>query len=117
MIEVYDEIIFHECDGYTHRLLNIGYNGLEGKVVYLRHDNDFRCDVYLDKYYSRFGNLVKSDESTTNFKYSKFKGFIIGLAELLDFNENHFNAIGKEGKDNEFSFQIRGLLEVIKRNL
>lgn len=116
MIEVIDEILIPGNPGYTHRLLRIRYNGLEGKVVYLEHDNDFRCDVYLDKYYSHFGNLVNYDELTTNFEYSEFKGFITGLAELLDFNPNHFSAIGKEINCAR-NIRFRELCEIIKRNV
>ena len=116
MIEVIDEILIPGDPGYTHRLLSIRYNGLEGKVIYLRHDNDFRCDVYLDNYYSHFGNLVHIDELYTNFEYSEFKGFITGLAELLDFNPKHFSAIGKEIIC-ERNIRFRELCEIVKRNV
>jgi hypothetical protein len=118
MIEVIDEILIPGDPGYTHRLLNIRYNGLEGTVVYLRHDNDFRCDVYLGEYYSHFGNLANFDELTTNFEYSKFKGFITGLAELLEFNPNHFNAIGiRKEVCYERNIRFRELCEIVKRNV
>ncbi len=118
MIEVIDEVLIPGYPGYTHRLLNIRYNGLEGTVVYLRHDNDFRCDVYLGEYYSHFGNLANFDELTTNFEYSKFKGFITGLAELLEFNPNHFNAIGiRKEVCYERNIRFRELCEIVKRNV
>ena len=116
MIEVIDEVLIPGDPGYIHRLLNIKYNGLEGKVVYLKHDNDFRCDVYLDKYYSHFGNLVNYDELQTNFEYSEFEGFIIGLSELLGFNKKHFCAHGKEIQC-ERSFQFRGFFTPTRRDV
>lgn len=118
MIEIIDEVLIPGDPGYTHRLLNIRYNGLEGTVIYLRHDNDFRCDVYLGEYYSHFGNLANFDELTTNFEYSKFKGFITGLAELLEFNPNHFNAIGiRKEVCYERNIRFRELCEIVKRNV
>ena len=117
MIEVIDEVLIPGDPGYTHRLLCVKYNGLEGKVVYLEHDNDFRCDVYLDKYYNHFGNLVHVDELTTNFKYSEFKGFIAGLAELLGFNEKHFSAIGKEKIQLERSIRYNEIVEIVRRDI
>lgn len=116
MIEVIDEVLIPGDPGYIHRLLNIKYNGLEGKVVYLRHDNDFRCDVYLDKFYSHFGNLVKFDELQTNFEYSVFEGFITGLAELLGFNKIHFETIRKE-ITSESSLQFRGFFTPTRRDI
>ena len=116
MIEVIDEVLIPGDPGYIHRLLNIKYNGLEGKVVYLKHDNDFRCDVYLDKYYSHFGNLASYDELHSNFEYSKFEGFITGLAELLNFNKKYFCANGKERKS-EWSFQLRGFIAPTGRDV
>lgn len=116
MIEVIDEVLIPGDSGYTHRLLNIRYNGLEGKVVYLRHDNDFRCDVYLDKFYSHFGNLVKFEELQTNFEYCVFEGFITGLAELLGFNKIQFETIRKE-IESEHSFQFKGFINPIRRDI
>ena len=116
MIEVIDEILIPGDPGYTHRLLNIRYNGLEGKVVYLRHDNDFRCDVYLDKFYSHFGNLVKFEELQTNFEYCVFEGFITGLAELLGFNKIQFETIRK-AVESEHSFQFKGFFNPIRRDI
>lgn len=116
MIEVIDEVLIPGDPGYIHRLLNIKYDGLEGKVIYLRHDNDFRCDVYLDKFYSHFGNLVKFDEIQTNFEYSVFEGFIIGLSELLGFNKIHFETIRKE-INSESSLQFRGFFTPTRRDV
>lgn len=116
MIEVIDEVLIPGDPGYTHRLLNIKYNGLEGNVVYLRHDNDFRCDVYLDKFYSHFGNLVKFEELQTNFEYCVFEGFITGLAELLGFNKIQFETIRK-GIESEHSFQFKGFINPIRRDI
>ena len=116
MIEVIDEVLIPGDPGYTHRLLNIRYNGLEGKVIYLRHDNDFRCDVYLDKFYSHFGNLVKFEELQTNFEYCVFEGFITGLAELLGFNKLQFESIRKV-VESEHSFQFKGFFNPIRRDI
>lgn len=116
MIEVIDEVLIPGDPGYTHRLLNIRYNGLEGKVVYLRHDNDFRCDVYLDKFYSHFGNLVKFEELQTNFEYSVFEGFITGLAELLGFNKIQFETIRK-GIELERSMRYNQIIDIVRRDV